>query len=162
MAQGLLSQAQPQEQAMPAQQQQMMQEQQPPGADRQQMAELEDMVQIARNIVYEKAIFDEIVERAKSDRVGALAEAAVAVIAKLEESGRQVTPESALGIGIALIADIADVLTQAGMPDFSQEELMGAVQGAVTLYLKTNEGKVDPQQLQAGMQELQGAMGGML
>lgn len=152
--QGLLSQAQ-----QPAQQPPV---QQPQGMGREQMGDLESLVQMARNIVYEGQIFDAIVDRAMQDRVGALSEAAVSVISKLEESGRNIDPASALGIGIALIADIADVLAKAGMPEFSQEELMGAVQGAVTLYLETNKGRVDPAQMQAQVQELQGAMGGML
>lgn len=152
---GLLSQQQePQQpQQQPAQQQ---------GMSREQMADLEGLVQLGRNIVYEGEIFDAIVERATQDKVGALAEAAVSVIAKMEESGRNIEPANALGIGLALIADIADALMQAGMPEYTQEELMAAVQGAVTLYLETNKDRVDPQQMQAQVQELQGVMGGMI
>jgi hypothetical protein len=134
----------------------------PPGGelDRAQMDGLEEVIQIGRGIIYEPEIFAAVVERAQDDKVGALAESVVSVIEKIEASGKTIEPPVALGVGIALIADVADALMQIGMPEFSEEDLMAAVQAAIMIYMKSNEGRFDPAQMQQQVMELQGLMGG--
>lgn len=135
---------------------------QPAQPTREQMAELEDVVALARKIIYSTDVFGSIVEEAeKGQPVDTLASTVVAVITKVESSRKTpMDPTVALGIGIALLGDIADALQQVGLPEFSQEDLAAALQAAVFLWLKQNEGNLDPAQMQRYQGELQQLAGG--
>lgn len=136
---------------------------QPAQPSREQMAELEDVVALARKIIYSEEVFGSIVEEAeKGSPIDTLATTVVAVIGKVEGSRNgPMDPTAALGIGIALLGDIADALQQVGLPEFSEQDLTEALQGAVFLWLKTHEDSLDPAQLQRYQAELQGLAGGM-
>lgn len=148
-------QGQPQETPVSAGQQQML----PP--EKQQL--LEKAFQVGKNIIYDKEIFGAIVKEMDSgEPAQSLAEAIVMVLGTIEkdQSIGQLPFDIAMGAGIALLGDLADALMQTGRGPFDANTIQTALQYGTQLYLQLNGSRVNPQELQAQVAQLQQFLGG--
>ena len=98
-----------------------------------------------------------------SDPVDGLANAAVMVVRMLEESaqqnGQQIDGDIVLQGGTELLEDMANLSEQAGIHEFTDEEVEGAFYRAMDLYrfFKQQEGGVDQSEAQREWAQVQAA-----
>ncbi|WP_372835842.1 hypothetical protein [Pontibacterium sp.] len=154
---GLLE-AQPQ-QAQPVQQPQ----QQPAAApitqdlSPEQIATLKKGFQIGQQILYDKQVFASMMEEIQGDPIQGLASAVVQVLQKIQEALGAMDFTITASLGIALLGDVADLVTQTGRAQYGPDEQAQALELAVQMWLGANAGQYDQNELMGAMQQMGGA-----
>jgi hypothetical protein len=122
-----------------------------------QAQQFRQAVQVGSNIVYDKAVFDGLVEGTEMDPVQALALTTFQVINAVEQKVGEMPPASLVALGLYLIYDVADALTQGGM-EYTDEQVQEAISASVQMWLGANPGRISQEELQSFMAE--GSPGG--
>lgn len=117
----------------------------------QDIAQFKEGYQVARQLIYQKQVFDSLVhDLGKGDPVDVIASAVVMVMLRVQESSGQFSLSVAAALGIALIDDVTQAIEEAGILQLDADIQQRVFQAAVTLWLQSNN--YPPQQV---AQELQ-------
>jgi len=120
--------------------------------------QLEKAYQVGRNLIYEPQVFESIVGQVDaSEPVQALADTAVMVVDKIEESMGQLPIDVVFALGIVLISEVADTISETGKTQYNDQQTLEALQLATQMYLMRSER--DPGEVQAAMQGMQQQQG---
>lgn len=129
------------------------------GLSPEEIAKLKKAKQIAMTMIFDEKVFGEVVKRYDAgDKVQVLANTLVIILSKTEEAVGGMSVASLLALGIALVGEVAEVLNDTGR-EYTAQDVEQALYLGVQLWLKQNEGRVDPQELQAGVQSMQQIVG---
>lgn len=114
--------------------------------------------QIAQQIIYDKATFDALMKEAMqggspAESLGGLV---VQVIMKIQEHFKKVDFVVLLALGIKIIDDLASAISETGQMQLQAQDVEGAMQFAVQMWLGANQGKYDPQEVQGLMAQAGG------
>lgn len=119
------------------------------------MEKFSQATKLASNIIYDEGVFKELAERAKSGSVlDALTTTVVMVISQVEQSIGELSLEHLFALGMMLVVDVADALTQGGI-EVGQEEINRALSDAITMFLQQNHGRFSKEELEAAVAQLQ-------
>lgn len=126
-----------------------------------QIAQLKQGYQMAMQMVYDKRIFDSMMQDLqKLPPEQGLAQAIVSIMMKVQEQVGQLDMLVATSLGIALLGDVTDALGQIGM-QVDQEQQTAAFEVAVQLWLAANSGKYNQEEVIAAVQQMAGSQGAM-
>ncbi len=124
-----------------------------------QIAQLKQGYQMAMQMVYDKRVFDSMMQDLqKLPPEQGLAQAIVSIMMKVQEQVGQLDMLVATSLGIALLGDVTDALTQIGM-QVDQEQQTAAFEVAVQLWLAANSGKYNQEEVIAAVQQMAGSQG---
>lgn len=119
----------------------------------------------ASKVMFDKAAMPKLVEQLRGgEPVAAVAQAAVLIVARLEDSaekktGAQVDPDILLNAGREIVGALAEIAEKAKIHEFTEQEIEAAYLAAVDQYrsLRMGQGKINPADYQGAWQELQQA-----
>lgn len=103
-----------------------------------------EAVRVGSNLIYDQEVFHGMHEAGAPAE--ALATTLVLVLNKVEEQVGPMPPPAVLAVGLVLLYDVADAMSQAG-EEISEEETMQALSFAVQMWLQQHPDRVDPNQL---------------
>lgn len=126
-----------------------------------QIAQLKQGYQMAMQMVYDKRVFDSMMQDLqKLPPEQGLAQAIVSIMMKVQEQVGPLDMLVATSLGIALLGDVTDALGQIGM-QVDQEQQTAAFEVAVQLWLAANSGKYNQEEVIAAVQQMAGNQGEM-
>lgn len=126
-----------------------------------QIGQLKQGYQMAMQMIYDKRIFDSMMQDLQQlPPEQGLAQAIVSIMMKVQEQVGQLDMLVATSLGIALLGDVTDALTQIGM-QVDQEQQTAAFEVAVQLWLAANSGKYNQEEVIAAVQQMAGSRGEM-
>ena len=121
-----------------------------------QIAQLKQGYQMAMQMVYDKRIFDSMMQDLQQlPPEQGLAQAIAGIMMKVQEQVGQLDMLVATSLGIALLGDVTDALKQIGMR-ISDEQQTAAFEVAVQLWLAANSGQYNQQEVMAAVQQMAG------
>lgn len=117
---------------------------------------------LGKNILYRKDVFSQFMAQLDSEPpVAVMAEAIVMILEKVNDS-MGLPIDVLLATGLALVADLTEMLNQTGRVQLSADDVTQAVQMGVEMFLETNGSKLDQNELmQAAQSMAQQVPGGM-
>jgi hypothetical protein len=130
------------------------------GLGAEQIAMYKKSVQVGQNLLYNKAVFDKMMEgtqQAGPTRI--LAGTIVKILSKIEEQVGQLDLQVLLAVGISLLQDVAGAMQETGRVQINAETAQEALGMAVSMWLEVNGNRVPPDQLQEAAQAFGGQMG---
>ena len=105
-----------------------------------QVKQFKDGYRIARTLIYQKDVFENLTQDVQSQGpVNVLANAVVQVLHRAQESVGKLELRIAAALGIALLDDIASALEEAGAAEYSREDQIKAFEQATYIWLQSNE-----------------------
>lgn len=100
-----------------------------------QQAQTKKAWQLGRNLIYNKNVFDSVMQTIKQDPIHGLAEAVVMVLRKIESAMGRMSYDVALATGIGLMQDVANAISETGHIKYTPPMIEQALSQAVQLYL---------------------------
>lgn len=131
----------------------------------QEQAQFDEFVDKVRSAVFDKKSIQSVLQSltATDDPVNNLANTAAMAVMTTEDSANQsginIPPEILMYGGAEVIADLAETAEAAGTHTYTEDEVIGAIIGAMEIYrdMRTAEGRFDPASVQGDMQLIQQA-----
>lgn len=121
-----------------------------------QVKQLKQGYQMALQMIYDKRVFDAMMQDLKQlPPEQGLAQAIVGVMMKVQEQTGQLDMLVATSLGIALLGEVADALTQIGI-QAGEEQQTTAFEIAVQLWLTANSGQYPKEDVMAALQQMGG------
>lgn len=116
-------------------------------------AEKEEMIKrgykLGRNLIYRKDVFSAFMKQVEGAQpAAALAEAIVFVLEKIQ-ADMKAPFDVVFGIGLMLIADLADALNETGRFNLTEQDISQAVELGVHQYLQVHGQEFDANELKA-------------
>ena len=110
--------------------------------------------------LYDKAVFDKMVEMAKQNPVPAIMNTTVRILTKVDEAVPGMIIDEVFGVGMMLVVDAADALQQGGIP-VNEEQVSQALSDGITLFLQSNPQRFAQGEVEDAMARLQEGVGQM-
>lgn len=120
-----------------------------------QISQLKTGFQMAQQLIYDKQIFDSMMQDLqKMPPEQGLAQVIVSIMKRVQQEVGDLDMVVATALGIALLGDVADALNQIGM-QVTEEQQVAAFEVAVQMWLAANSGKYDQQKVMEAMGQMQ-------
>lgn len=122
-----------------------------------QVAQLKHGYQIAQQMLYHKQIFDSLMgDLQKEPPVTVIARLIVMLLEKVQEgTQQQLDMVVATSLGIALLSDIADAVSQTGKIQVDEQMITEAFGHGVELWLQRHGSKYDQDELRGAFESMQ-------
>lgn len=127
-----------------------------------QISQLKTGFQMAQQLIYDKKIFDSMMQDLqKMPPEQGLAQVIVSIMKRVQQEVGDLDMVVATALGIALLGDVADALNQiAEQPELAglkvtEEQQVAAFEVAVQMWLAANSGKYDQQKVMEAMGQMQ-------
>ena len=119
---------------------------------------LQGAMQLTSQILYNKKVFNGLVEGAKNDPVAAMASTGLMILDQVESKIGDLQMEELFGLMVIMITDVADALQQGGV-ELNSDFVMKALSSMVQMWLQSHPNRFSQDQIQQGMVELNALSG---
>lgn len=129
------------------------------GMSSEQIAQVKKGYQMATQVLYEKDVFDSMMQEFQQmEPAEAVAHAVVSILTTVKQSLGQLDLMSALALGMAILGEVIDAARQVGI-NLQEEQVEQSLSIAVQLFLSATSGEYDPAEVQALAQQGAGDSG---
>lgn len=146
-----------------------------PNVSPEEQAQYDQFVNKGFEVIYDKRTLPQVLDTLKGgdDPQAGLANATAMVVMRLEDSAKQagkpIPPDVVFHGGVEILEDLANLASEAGIHDFSEEEIEGALYQALDVYRSTRQkqGELDEGAIKQDFSEIveadrQGRLGEMV
>ena len=128
----------------------------PPGQPQQgKQGDFKQATKLASTILYDKAVFDQLMNSWEKNPVEALSGTIVLILRKVEEQLGKLTMGQLFGLAIMMAGDVADAVQQASEEEVDPEVVTEALSAAVQQFLQQHPNRFSKEELEQGVLQLQ-------